>query len=93
MLPDETGGKYVAALSQVLAPLQHRLQIGDTQTQLYKVAVYERPTVAQVEAAYEFPAYLARVSYLSSGRFSTHLVSRPCVKRNVTLTGLSRLGH
>ena len=60
MLPDETGGKYVAALSQVLAPLQHRLQIGDTQTQLYKVAVYERPTVAQVEAAYEFPAYLER---------------------------------
>ena len=60
MLPDETGGKYVAALSQVLAPLQYRLQIGDTQTQLYKVAVYERPTVAQVEAAYEFPAYLER---------------------------------
>ncbi len=60
MLPDETGGKYVAALSQVLAPLQYRLQIGDTQTQLYKVAVYEKPTVAQVEAAYEFPAYLER---------------------------------
>ena len=60
MLPDETGGKYVAALSQVLAPLQYRLQIGDTQTQLYKVAVYEKPTVAQVEVAYEFPAYLQR---------------------------------
>ena len=60
MLPDETGGKYVAALSQVLAPLQYRLQIGDTQTQLYKVAVYEKPTVAQVEAAYEFPVYLQR---------------------------------
>ena len=60
MLPDETSGKYVAALSQVLAPLQYRLQIGDTQTQLYKVAVYEKPTVAEVEAAYEFPAYLQR---------------------------------
>ncbi|MGA2702887.1 MAG: hypothetical protein ABSH35_17560 [Isosphaeraceae bacterium] len=60
MLPDETGGKYVAALSQILAPLQYRLQIGDTQTQLYKVAVYEKPTVALVEAAYEFPAYLER---------------------------------
>ena len=45
---------------QVLAPLPYRLQIGDTQTQLYMVAVYERPTVAQVEAAYEFPAYLER---------------------------------
>jgi hypothetical protein len=60
LLPDETNGKYVAALSQVLAPLQYRLQIGDTQTQLYKVAVYEKPTVALVEAAYEFPAYLQR---------------------------------
>ena len=60
MLPDETGGKYVAALSQVLVPLQYRLQIGDSQTQLYKVAVYEKPTVAEVEAAYEFPAYLQR---------------------------------
>ena len=60
MLPDETGGKYVAALSQVLAPLYYRLQIGDTQTQLYEVAVHEKPTVAQVEAAYEFPAYLER---------------------------------
>ena len=62
MLPDETNGKYVAALSQVLAPLQYRLQIGDTQTQLYKVAIYEKPTVAEVEAAYEFPAYLAAVA-------------------------------
>jgi len=60
LLPDETNGKYVAALSQVLAPLQYRLQIGDTQTQLYKVAVYEKPTVVEVEAAYEFPAYLRR---------------------------------
>ena len=60
MLPDETGAKYVAALSQVLTPLQYRLQIGDTQTELYKVAIYEKPTVAEVEAAYEFPAYLQR---------------------------------
>ena len=60
MLPDDTNGKFLAALSQVLSPLQYRLQIGDTQTSLYQVTVYERPTVAQVEAAYDFPAYLAR---------------------------------
>ena len=74
MLPDETGGKYVAALSQVLAPLQYRLQIGDTQTQLYKVAVYEKPTVAEVEAAYEFPAYLERPPRDASSR--TRAISR-----------------
>ena len=60
MLPDETGGKFVAALSQVLTPMAYRLQIGDTQTTLYKVTVYEKPTVALVEAAYDFPAYLDR---------------------------------
>ena len=58
MLPDETNTRYVAALSQVLAPLQYRLQVGDSQTQIYKVTVYEKPTVAEVEAVYQFPAYL-----------------------------------
>ena len=60
MLADESNSKFVAALSQVLAPLQYRLQVGDTQTRLYNVTVYEKPTVVEVEAAYEFPAYLER---------------------------------
>ena len=46
MLPDENNGTFVAALSQVLAPLEYRLQVGDTQTRLYNVTVYEKPTVA-----------------------------------------------
>ena len=54
--------RIVAALSQVLAPLQYRLQIGDSQTRLYQVTVYEKPTVAEVEATYDFPAYLERPS-------------------------------
>ena len=66
MLADETNGKFVAALSQVLAPLQYRLQVGDTQTRLYNVTVYEKPTVVEVEAAYEFPAYLERARRPSS---------------------------
>jgi hypothetical protein len=60
MLPAESGGKYVAALSQVLAPLEYRLQIGDTQTPLFKVTVYDKPTLAQVEATFDFPSYLER---------------------------------
>jgi hypothetical protein len=60
MLPDETNGRFLAALSQVLAPLSYGLQVGDTQTSMYQVAVYERPTVVGVDAAYDFPAYLER---------------------------------
>ncbi len=62
MLPDEKNHTYLAALSQVLAPLQYRLQIGDSQTRLFKVSVYEKPTVARVETTYDFPAYLERPS-------------------------------
>jgi hypothetical protein len=60
MLADEANRTYVAALPQVLAPLSYRLQVGDTQTPIYKVSVFERPTVAGIDATYEFPAYLHR---------------------------------
>ena len=60
MLPGENNQTYVAALTQVLAPLEYRLQIGDSQTRLFKVSVYEKPTIAEVEVTYDFPAYLER---------------------------------
>jgi hypothetical protein len=60
LLPDETNTRFAAAISQVLQPLQYRLQVGDTQTPLYHVAVYEKPTVIEVEATYDYPAYLGR---------------------------------
>ncbi len=60
MLPGADNRTYLAALSQVLAPLEYRLQIGDSQTRLYRVSVYEKPTIADVEVTYDFPAYLER---------------------------------
>jgi hypothetical protein len=51
---------YVAALPQVTAPLEYRLQIGDSQTARYVIGVYQRPTVAAVAVTYEFPPYLRR---------------------------------
>jgi hypothetical protein len=60
MLPDEENRAYLAALSQVLAPLEYRLQIGDSQTPLFRVSVYEQPAIAEVEVTYDFPAYLER---------------------------------
>ena len=58
--PARTTGRIVAALPQVLTPLEYRLQIGDSQTRLYRVSVYEKPTIAEVEVTYDFPAYLER---------------------------------
>ncbi len=60
MLPDEANQTYLGALSQILRSLQYRLQIGDSQTTLYRISVYEKPTVAKVEVAYDFPGYLGR---------------------------------
>ena len=60
MLPDASQQTFVAALAQVLGPVEYRLQVGDSQTKRYTVGVYERPTVSAVEATYEFPAYLGR---------------------------------
>ncbi|MHB1556141.1 MAG: hypothetical protein ACYC61_01545 [Isosphaeraceae bacterium] len=60
MLPGEGNRTYLAALSQVLAPFEYRLEIGDSQTRLYRVSVYEKPTISDVEVAYDFPPYLER---------------------------------
>ena len=60
MLPGEDNRTYLAALPQVLSPLVYRLQIGDSQTRPYRVSVYEKPTIDEVEVTYDFPAYLER---------------------------------
>jgi hypothetical protein len=57
---DEKNEQYTASLLQVLAPLRYRLQIGDSQTPLYRVDTCEKPTVEQVEITYNYPAYLGR---------------------------------
>ncbi len=60
MLPDASRRTFIAALAQVVGPMEYRLQVGDSQTRRYAVGVYERPTVSAVEATYEFPAYIGR---------------------------------
>ena len=44
----------------VTEPFRYRLQIGDSQSELFTVRVYPRPTVEQVEVTYHFPEYLDR---------------------------------
>ncbi|HLN32120.1 MAG TPA: hypothetical protein VK395_30595 [Gemmataceae bacterium] len=60
LIADEKNEKFTAVLPQVLGPLQYRLEIGDSQTKAYKVAVREKPTVTDVEVVYQYPPYLNR---------------------------------
>jgi hypothetical protein len=60
LLADEDHEKFTAALPQVLGPLQYRLEIGDSQSPLYKVGVCAKPTIAEVLVTYRYPRYLNR---------------------------------
>lgn len=60
MLPDAGQHKFVAAIPQVTAAVEYRLQVGDSQSARYTVGVYQRPTIEAVEVTYEFPDYLHR---------------------------------
>jgi len=60
LLADENQEKFTAALPQVLGPLQYRLEVGDTQSRLYKVGVCAKPTIAEVQVTYHYPRYLNR---------------------------------
>ncbi len=58
MLASARGESFTASLSAVTGPLQYRLQIGDSQSDIYHVEIVKKPTVEDVEATYEYPAYL-----------------------------------
>jgi hypothetical protein len=60
MTPDKKQEHYQFTLPSVLKPLRYRLQIGDSQTELYSVGVREKPTIAEVEVVLHYPAYLGR---------------------------------
>ncbi|HLA86172.1 MAG TPA: hypothetical protein VJL29_15400 [Thermoguttaceae bacterium] len=60
MTADSTGTQYRLAMPAVTSPMAYRLEIGDSQTRVYRVGVREKPTVAEVEVVYHFPRYLAR---------------------------------
>ncbi|MFO0908009.1 MAG: hypothetical protein U0794_06570 [Isosphaeraceae bacterium] len=57
---DAANRAFVAALPQVVGPLRYRVEVGDSQSDRFKVSVYQKPTIASVAVAYEFPTYLAR---------------------------------
>ena len=51
---------YRVTVPAIVKPLAYRLEIGDSQTKIYHVAVREKPTVTQVKVTYHYPTYLQR---------------------------------
>lgn len=52
--------RYQLTLPSILGPLQYRLEIGDSQTPIFNVAVRRKPTIEEVRVTFHFPAYLSR---------------------------------
>jgi hypothetical protein len=51
---------FKLTLPSVLKPLSYRLEIGDSQSELFRVGIREKPTLSEVKVTYRFPAYLGR---------------------------------
>lgn len=60
MAADEKHQSYKFILPSVLRPLKYRLEIGDSQTEIFAVGVREKPTIAETEVTFHYPAYLGR---------------------------------
>jgi len=58
MLANSTRDQFFVTIPAVMAPLQYRLQIGDSETEVFQVNVEQKPTVSAVTVTYRFPKYL-----------------------------------
>lgn len=57
---DKGFAQYRATLPAVLKPLKYRLEIGDSQTEIFTVGVCQKPTLSEVKVTYRYPLYLGR---------------------------------
>lgn len=60
MLADEGHERFSFSLPEVAAATRYRLEIGDSQTEIYTVGVQEKPKVERTEVTYVYPPYLKR---------------------------------
>ena len=58
MLPNESHDTFTFALPSVASAFEYQLQIGDSQSNLYRIGIRETPTIRDVEVTYQFPEYL-----------------------------------
>lgn len=60
MFPGESFETYTFTFPAVLEPMRYRLEIGDSQSEVFDVEIRRKPTVTDVEITYDFPDYLER---------------------------------
>ena len=59
--PDEKAPTvFQATIPSIVKSVKYRIEVGDSQTPVYTIAVREKPTVAEVEVKFHYPAYLGR---------------------------------
>jgi len=61
MLADERHAAYRITLPSIVKELAYRIQIGDSQTKIFRVAVREKPTFSEVQVTYRYPPYLGKL--------------------------------
>lgn len=57
LAPDEKYATWRATLPSITEPLYYRLEIGDSQTEIFSIQVRQKPTIKQVEVTYTYPEY------------------------------------
>jgi hypothetical protein len=57
---------YSLTLPSVNEEMEYRLQVGDTQTPLYRVGISQKPIIDAVEVTLDYPEYLGRESETST---------------------------
>ncbi|MFW6171047.1 MAG: hypothetical protein ACODAD_11195 [Planctomycetota bacterium] len=60
MLAGDNPNRFTCVVPAVMKPLQYRLQVGDSQSQVFHVEVARKPTINEVDVTYHYPDYLNR---------------------------------
>lgn len=56
----QTRRKYLAVLPAVLKPFEYRVEIGDSQSRVFRVQTGEKPVISEVEVTLHLPAYMGQ---------------------------------
>lgn len=62
MTPSKDFREYAFVIPTVLKPLSYRVEVGDSQSQIFRLGVTEIPAIEEVEVTLDYPAYLGRPS-------------------------------
>ncbi|MGB4726011.1 MAG: hypothetical protein WBH86_01255 [Thermogutta sp.] len=104
MAVDKDLENYSFSLPSVLKPVKYRVEVGDSQSPLYRLGVSEIPSIAEVEVTLDYPPYMEkprdtfrqRVADLRAPQFSEATLkiipSVPIAGGEITLDGQPLIG-